>query len=70
MIDARLLRTVGNRVSASDHLVKAAFEELQAALMIGKPKEVEEARTKCLSAYEAYLDRFVEAIQTVQRMQL
>lgn len=62
------VRKHGSRMTAASSLVNAAKAELDAALQLEDKKTVEEARAKCVSAFEAFIDRKIEFFEAVRAM--
>lgn len=55
------------QLGAATNLVEAAEKELMAALTLADRNKIEEARTKCVSAYEVKCDRQIEIMHLIQK---
>ena len=56
------LNRATRRQNAAYLVTNARMTEFQAALQVGTPKEIEEARSAAVAAYEAYLDAVSAAV--------
>ena len=60
---AKSIMDEGAKVTAAMQMLEAATSEMEAALTLNNWDEVEKARQKCVSRYEAVLDARIIAVK-------
>lgn len=61
--DKELVRCT-EQVLATEHLIASKFNAYQAAIYLGEPRSIENARLECVAAYETLLDAKRHQLET------